>query len=195
MLILLLCRTQGVATNGGLGAIGGDVPAPAAGQSALLTAPPKLVLKLGKAATASLKVSLASAPPPTTPACSWNSPRACLVACGKPGSFPALGGPSAAPLSMLAKSRSCHALSWILPELGGLFSRSVLVSLSCDSLGLAPAQAAAAAKAQKLAAASAAGGGAAPPSPEPAYSFPSASLSASESYDLLGESPPGAVAL
>lgn len=49
-------------------------------------------------------------------------------------------------------------------------------------------QAAAAAKAQKLAAANAAGGGAAPPSPEPAYSFPSASLSASESYDLLGES-------
>jgi hypothetical protein len=32
------------------------LPAPSAGTSTLLTAPPKLVLKLGKAATASLKV-------------------------------------------------------------------------------------------------------------------------------------------
>ena len=32
------------------------LPAPAAGTSTLLAAPPKLVLKLGKAATASLKV-------------------------------------------------------------------------------------------------------------------------------------------
>ena len=35
------------------------LPAPSAGTSTLLTAPPKLVLKLGKAATASLKVHFA----------------------------------------------------------------------------------------------------------------------------------------